>query len=608
MTSKKSKVWNYFKEMPSSSKVAQAKCSICFKCLSNKDGSTTAMSKHLITQHDIDLKRQSETSDEVFVKKQRTMLEFGVRANFEETVAKLASVDGITIRAITKSEFIRESIYNKFGKSLPKNESDVMQLILMDYMKKSSEIINKIEMKVKNNKRFSLSLDEWTSVAMKRYVNINLHACEEEHPINLGLVRIHGSCTAVTMVQLVTEHLAKFSIDFEKHIVGSTGDGAAVMIKFGKECPSIYQMCFNHGIHLAVCDTLYKVKTNPKEKDMESENNNDCEEDNFTDTDSDLHMFSNNDSENYEDKFLVHNSIKSVRKIVKFFRLSPVRNTILQKEVKAGIGHEVNLKLDVQTRWNSMVDMISQFLRLREYITSALKELNSLNLLNDVDFSLLEDLKNALIPVKLSVEAISRTDATLHSADLAINFMMMKLKDLNSKISLELLNNLKIRIGERTNPEVKNLLKFLKNGKEKISKQSINFAIKLMKRLFSLDWVDANSSIDTDTEIEEFSTQHEEVDMAKQLENILQSAKKSPQQSRNDFQCISKEFDLFKLTGKKTKSLQQLNDVLCTIKPTSTDAERSFSVAGCFCSKLRSRLSDKSLNALVFLKYYYLRK
>jgi hypothetical protein len=85
---------------------------------------------------------------------------------------------------------------------------------------------------------------------MKRYVNINLHYSEKELPDNLGLVRIVGSCTAEHMIQIGKDHLKSFRIDFEKHIVSATGDGASVMIKFGKNIPAIYQTCLNHGIHL----------------------------------------------------------------------------------------------------------------------------------------------------------------------------------------------------------------------------------------------------------------------------------------------------------------------------------------------------------------------
>ena len=45
--------------------------------------------------------------------------------------------------------------------------------------------------------------------------------------------------------------------------------------------------------------------------------------------------------------------------------------------------------------------------------------------------------------------------------------------------------------------------------------------------------------------------------------------------------------------------------MLSTIRPTSVDAERAFSIAGYFCNKLRSRLSDESLSMLCFLKSYF---
>jgi hypothetical protein len=52
--------------------------------------------------------------------------------------------------------------------------------------------------------------------------------------------------------------LTSFGVDYEKIFVGSTGDGALVMVKFGKECPTLYKLCLNHRIQLGVCDTLYK--------------------------------------------------------------------------------------------------------------------------------------------------------------------------------------------------------------------------------------------------------------------------------------------------------------------------------------------------------------
>ena len=75
--------------------------------------------------------------------------------------------------------------------------------------------------------------------------------------------------------------------------------------------------------------------------------------------------------------------------------------------------------------------------------------------------------------------------------------------------------------------------------------------------------------------------------------------------AQDKFKWLKSEFVLLKNPGKRTDHLQKLYDALLSIKPTSTDVERVFSVSASFCTKIRSRLSDKSLNALVFLKFFY---
>ena len=55
---------------------------------------------------------------------------------------------------------------------------------------------------------------------------------------------------------MVERRLDEFNVSLEKH-VGCVTDGAGVMVKFGKSIPCDYQLCYAHGIHLAVCDVLY---------------------------------------------------------------------------------------------------------------------------------------------------------------------------------------------------------------------------------------------------------------------------------------------------------------------------------------------------------------
>ena len=51
--------------------------------------------------------------------------------------------------------------------------------------------------------------------------------------------------------------------------------------------------------------------------------------------------------------------------------------------------------------------------------------------------------------------------------------------------------------------------------------------------------------------------------------------------------------------------LQLAYDMLMTIPPTSVESERTFSIAGILCSKIRSSLSDDTLDQLIFLRNFF---
>ena len=106
----------------------------------------------------------SASEDEPSKKTTKTILAYTTISTrrLEEIVYRLATVDGISIRAITKSEFICESIV-KCGYVLPKNESDVMKLIYQDFEKKKKLMINELQGKLIKNKRFSITLGEYTN-------------------------------------------------------------------------------------------------------------------------------------------------------------------------------------------------------------------------------------------------------------------------------------------------------------------------------------------------------------------------------------------------------------------------------------------------------------
>lgn len=83
-----------------------------------------------------------------------------------------------------------------------------MALIETFYREAKFEVIDVISCLKKKFKKFSISLDEWTSLKNIRYLNINVHYCGDEYKevknLNLGMIKIEGKCGADTMLDLVS--------------------------------------------------------------------------------------------------------------------------------------------------------------------------------------------------------------------------------------------------------------------------------------------------------------------------------------------------------------------------------------------------------------------
>ena len=61
---------------------------------------------------------------------------------------------------------------------------------------------------------------------------------------------------------------------------------------------------------------------------------------------------------------------------------------------------------------------------------------------------------------------------------------------------------------------------------------------------------------------------------------------------------------IFESTGERPACLQKIFRAIKTLPPTSVEAERAFSSAGLFITKIRSQLSDRSIDSLCFLRYF----
>ncbi|KAG2470364.1 CBPC4 carboxypeptidase, partial [Polypterus senegalus] len=68
---------------------------------------------------------------------------------------------------------------------------------------------------------------------------------------------------------------------------------------------------------------------------------------------------------------------------------------------------------------------------------------------------------------------------------------------------------------------------------------------------------------------------------------------------------VKAEMAVFQSNNKHGCCLEQVYQYLMTVPPTSVEAERAFSATGVLCTKVRSRLDDRTLDMLCFLRSYY---
>ena len=249
-------VWEYFIRNNN-----EAKCKFCGKKIACNASSTSGLHRHLTGgQHKmkriIELAKQIPQSEcKIKTKSLDRFLNTNINESMEHIISKLAAVDGFSINAISRSEFIRNSLRSQ-GHILPRGPTDIFTLIYKYYENEKQKIITKIKLMESKYEKFSISIDEWTSYKNRRYMNVQLYY-ENTKSQNLGLIRIDGSCIAEKVKEIVNASIKSFGLCFEKDIVATTSDGANVMIKFGKLSPALQQLCYNHAIHLAV--VYYKI-------------------------------------------------------------------------------------------------------------------------------------------------------------------------------------------------------------------------------------------------------------------------------------------------------------------------------------------------------------
>ena len=206
----------------------------------------------------------------------------------------------------------------------------------------------------------------------------------------------------------------------------------------------LYVACPVHAIHLVACDVLCKSQESRSGEDNREDE--EIEQFDFQEEENNDFDFDEESTEDKLPKFVpeLKEIIVKVRKIVKVFRKSPVRNDAnLQPQNMETFGKQKNLLLDCKTRWNSLLKMLQRLYEVKKGVKIAMLQIDQQFDLNDEELATIEQLCDAFAPLEVAVQYLCQEDADLVIYEKVVSFTLKKLRDLNTTTGKTVFQNLK---------------------------------------------------------------------------------------------------------------------------------------------------------------------
>jgi hypothetical protein len=211
---KTSFVWKYFDDITKNpkEKVRVRQCKMCPYSYESKDKTTTSMVNHLRSHNIVknEKKDDSVTMMEVeetksdsgkFSQEKNSMARFlNRKRSTAEWYTRMAVENCFSFNQMATCEFISVS-FSSMGMKAKKSRSRISEIVNNFIQELQEEVKADFKEKFENGSRFSVVIDEWTSIRNRRYMNVCIVTSSE--CMNLGLARCRGSMTAVRTAELV---------------------------------------------------------------------------------------------------------------------------------------------------------------------------------------------------------------------------------------------------------------------------------------------------------------------------------------------------------------------------------------------------------------------
>lgn len=259
--------------------------------------------------------------------------------------------------------------------------------------------------------------------------------------------------------------------------------------------------------------------------------------------------------------------------------------------------------------------MLRYLLRVIDAVEKALIDFSLRDLiLTEEEVELLKMVVDVLETIEIGAVALGSNEMDILQADRVFEFMLKKLKENGSNTESDMADITEQRIFQRRNVPLAAVLYYLSSPEplesmlEYPSKPEVAKKIRdLYVRLF---WRQDEPIHEAIEPCHEDAEPAEKVSKLEELQQILRVKNSSRPKQNFSSQAgiltqIKKEMSVFESTGERPACIEKVYKAVCSLPPTSTEAERAFSAAGLFLTKIRSSLSDQSINDLCLLRKYF---